>query len=175
MAEPVNTTEGTEAPGGPGLPQMDFATYPSQIFWLVVTFVALLIVLSRVAIPRIGGAIAARRGRIEGDLSTAEQLRKDAANSLKSFESARAAARAKALALAEENRKRVMGDIEGLRNAADAQSQKALEEADARIAAARQSAIGNVRSAAADAASDIVERLIGQRVTPADAAKAVEG
>lgn len=174
MAEPTATTEGTEAPGGPGLPQMNAATFPSQIFWLAVTFVFLLVVLSRVALPRIGGAIEARRSRIEGDLGTAEKLREEAAAALKAYEAALAEARGRALALADENRKRIGGEIEALKNAADAQSQTALAAAEVRIAASRQAAMAHVRGAAAEAASDIVERLIGERIPAGEAAKAVE-
>jgi F-type H+-transporting ATPase subunit b len=33
------------------MPQFDFSTFPSQIFWLVITFVALYFALGRTAIP----------------------------------------------------------------------------------------------------------------------------
>ena len=57
MAAP-ETTEGTGAPEGhAGLPQMDVGTFPSQIFWLVVTFGLLFLVLWRKTLPMIEGAI----------------------------------------------------------------------------------------------------------------------
>ena len=100
------TTEGTGAPEGhTGLPQMDVGTFPSQIFWLVVTFGLLFLVLSRKTLPMIEAIIGNRRIRIEGDLGTAEAFRKEAQNALAAYEAALAQARAKAHRLADENRK----------------------------------------------------------------------
>ena len=158
-----------------GLPQLDVETYPGQLFWLVITFGLLFILLSRVTLPRIAGSIAARKNRIEGDLGAAEQSKKDASNALADYEAALAQARNKALALADENRKRIVGEIEALKKEADAKAQEAMSKAEARIAAERTRAEGNIRSAAAEAAASIVERLLGVPVSSDEAIAAVDG
>jgi F-type H+-transporting ATPase subunit b len=175
MAEPRETTEETGAPGGHAgvLPQMKVDTFPGQIFWLVVTFGLLFLVLKRKTLPMIEGAIGQRRGRIEGDLGAAEKFRKDAQSALAAYEAALAQARARAHQLADENRKGVVGEIDRLRAAADAEAQKAFGAAETRIAAERGKALAGVRTAAAEAAAQIVERLIGVGVSTEDAAKAV--
>jgi F-type H+-transporting ATPase subunit b len=174
MAAPEGTIEGTVAPEGhAGLPQMSTGSYPSQIFWLVVTFGLLFLVLWRVTLPMIAGAIGARRNRIEGDLSTAESLRKDAAGALASYEAALAQARTRAHQLADENKKRVVAEIEQLKAEAEAEAQSLLGEAEKRIAAERGKSVAGVKAAAADAAADIVDRLIGAKVSAEDAAGAV--
>jgi F-type H+-transporting ATPase subunit b len=171
--------EGTVAPGGEahaaegGLPQMDFATYPSQLFWLVLTFGFLLVFLSKYALPRIGGAIQNRQSTIAGDLESADRLRKDAHEALKGYENALGSARGRAVALADESRKVISAEVEKLKHAAEADAQRTLTAAESRIAETRKAAAAHVRTAAADAASDIVERLIGERVSPADAARAI--
>ena len=48
MAAAETTSEGTEANGG-GFPPFKTETYPSQLFWLTVTFAFLFVVLWRVA------------------------------------------------------------------------------------------------------------------------------
>jgi F-type H+-transporting ATPase subunit b len=174
MATAEETTTGTQVPEGhAGLPQMDAETFPSQIFWLVVTFGLLFIVLSRNTLPMIAGAIGARRGQIEGDLGTAETRRKDAAGALQAYEAALASAKASAHQLADENKKRVVSEIDTMKNAADAESQAAMAAAEKRIAAQRTEAVAGVRTAAAAAAADIVERLIGTPVSADEAANAV--
>jgi F-type H+-transporting ATPase subunit b len=174
MAEPTATMTGTVAPEEhSGLPQMDFETFPSQIFWLAVTFGLLFVVLSRLTLPMIAGAIGERRSRIEGDLGTAESLRKDAATALSDYEAALAQARNRAHQLADENRKRIVAEIERLKAAADAEAQAAMAEAEKRIAAERAKAVTGVKAAAAEAAADIVQRLIGTTVSIEDAAAAV--
>src|SRR6185295_19147011 len=126
----------------------------------VITFGLLFILLSRVTLPRIAGSIAARKNRIDGDLGAAELSKKDASD---------------ALALADENRKRIVGEIEALKKEADAKAQEAMGKAEARIAAERTRAEGNIRSAAAEAAASIVERLLGVPVSSDEAIAAVDG
>ena len=173
------TIEGTEAAGHPaeegGLPQMNPEHFASQIFWLVITFGLLFVLLSKVTLPKIASGLTARKDRIDGDLSAAERSKKDASDALAAYEAALAQARGKALAMADENRKRIVGEIEGLKNAADAKAQEAMSKAEARIAAQRTSAEGNIRNAAAEAAASIVERLLGVGVSSDEAAAAVDG
>ena len=175
MAEPRETTEGTGAPGGQAgvLPQMKVDTFPGQIFWLVVTFGLLFLVLWRKTLPMIEGAIGQRRGRIEGDLGTAEIFRKEAEGALAAYETALAQARARAHQLADENRKITVAEIDRLKAAADAEAQNAFGIAEKRIAAERGKALTGVKAAAAEAAAAIVERLIGVPVSAEDASKAV--
>jgi F-type H+-transporting ATPase subunit b len=166
---------GEEHAAEAGLPQMNPEFFASQLFWLVLTFGFLLIVMSRVALPAIGGVIEGRRARIVGDLETADQARKDAAAALKAYETSLAGARTRALALADEGRKAVVSEVEKVKAATEASAQKTLADAEARIAQTRQAAAANVRNLASEAAADIVERLIGERVNPADASRAVGG
>jgi len=170
--------EGTLAPGEAhaegGLPQMNVDTFASQIFWLVVTFTFLLVVLSRILLPSIRGGLDRRKDQIDGDLGAAEELRRQASESLEQYETALAGARGRAIALANETRKTVMGEIESQKTEAEAKSQAVMAEAERRIDDARQEAAAHVRKMASQAAIDVVERLIGERVSDTDAEKAIE-
>ena len=45
------------------MPQLEqISTFPSQIFWLVVIFAVLLVVMLRVALPRVAGLLQERPG-----------------------------------------------------------------------------------------------------------------
>lgn len=162
-----------QAPHGGGFPPFDTTTFPSQLFWLAITFALLFVVLWRIAGPRIAGAIATRHGRIAGDLAEAEKHRKDAEAASAAYDAALAAARARAHALAEDNRKRIHGEIERAKAAAEAQAQAVTAEAEARIQATRQDALAQVAKTAQDAAIAIVAHLTGEAISPEDAAAAV--
>ena len=57
----------TEAEGGHGgFPPFDPSTFASQLVSLVIAFVALYLIVSRIALPRVGGVIDARQNAIEG-------------------------------------------------------------------------------------------------------------
>ena len=67
MAETSDKVEGAakiaEKGDSVGMPQLDFTTFPNQIFWLVVTLIVIYFILTRIALPRIGAVLAERRER----------------------------------------------------------------------------------------------------------------
>ena len=174
MAEPLQTS--TEAPKHEGgFPPFKTETFPSQIFWLVVTFAFLFVVLWRIAGPRINGVITVRRNTINGDIQAAQKARADAEAASAAYETALAGARKRANAMAEETRQGLNAEIAKAKADAEANAASAMAAADARIASTRETARGAVAKAAEEAAIAIVARLTGETVTEADAAKAVRG
>ena len=172
METPATTT-GTQVPANGGFPPFKTETFPSQIFWLTVTFAFLFLVMWRVAVPRIGGTLDGRKAAREGDLATAEKHRKDAESASAAYEQALAAARGRAHGMAEDNRKRLLAEVEKAKAEADAQAQSELAKAEERIASAREQSRAHVTNAARDAAVAIVSRLTGDSVSPADAEAAI--
>ena len=59
------------------MPQLEIATYPSQIFWLVVSFLILYLIMSRIIIPRISSVIKSRESEIKNNIHISEQMYKD--------------------------------------------------------------------------------------------------
>ncbi|HTW34465.1 MAG TPA: hypothetical protein VMD53_07600 [Rhizomicrobium sp.] len=156
-----------------GFPPFDVTTFPNQFLWLTITFAFLFVILWRVAGPRIGGAIAARKGQVESDLKQAESHRKDAEAAQVHYEQALSDARNRAHALAEENRKRIHGEIDAAKAKADADAQKTTADAEARILQTRDSALAQVARSAEEAAIAIVQHLTGETVAPEDARAAL--
>ncbi len=176
MTAPAATNAVTEqlAPNkGGGFPPFKVETYPSQVFWLAITFAFLFVVLWRVAGPRIQSVIGQRRERIQGDLAGAEQRRKEAEAASNAYQTALARARTRAQGVADDNRKRVSAEVEQAKAQSDAEAQKATGAAEACIAEARAQAKGHVAKAAQDASIEIVARLTGETVSPEEAAAAV--
>jgi len=173
MAVAETTTTGTVAPSEGGFPPFKSETFPAQLFWLTVTFAFLFIVLWRVSAPRISGVLAERKGRIAGDIGSAEQHKKDAESALASYNNALAVARDSARTVGEENRKRIAAEAEKAKAVADAQAREAASTAENRIATVRAEARGRISKAAEEVAIDIVSRLTGESVTSAEAAAAV--
>ena len=155
------------------MPQLDISTWPPQLFWLAVTFFALYYVISRVVIPRTGGVIALRKSTIDGDLAGAQRLKLETENAIRSYEAALADAKAKAHAIATENRNFLNAEIEGERAKLDAALGAKIATAEKKVAAARDKALQDVSAMAADIAGDIVQQLTGAKVTKAAAAAAV--
>ena len=58
-----------------GMPQLDFSTFPNQIFWLVVFCVVLFAIVKIFIIPRMEDIFANRRKIIDGNIAKAEEIR----------------------------------------------------------------------------------------------------
>ena len=137
-----------------GMPQLDFATYPNQIFWLVVALIAIYLILSRVALPRIGGILADRQGAITNDIAAAEDLKQKAA-----YGKALTDARSEASRIVAEARDEIQKDLDVAIAKADAEIAAKSAESARRIDEIRASAAANVTEVARDTAAAIVAAL----------------
>jgi F-type H+-transporting ATPase subunit b len=170
MTEPAAHTEVPSEGHKAGFPPFQRETFASQLVWLVITFVLLYALVAKFALPRVGGIFAARRERAESDMARARGLREEADAALAAYEKALADAHSRGQAIASETHTKLTAEGEARRKSLEAELNAKLAEAEKAIAATKQSAMANVRSIAADAATAIVERLIG--TAPAERAVA---
>jgi F-type H+-transporting ATPase subunit b len=171
MAEP---NAHTEAPAGHGVfPPFQREHFPSQVVWLVLTFILLYVLMSRIALPRIGAIVAERGRRIADDLKAAQGFKEQSEAANAAYEKALADARARAQSIANATRDRHAAEAQESQKSLEAQLHEKLAAAERSIAATRTAAMGNVRTIAADTASAIVERLIGKAPAEQEVAAAV--
>src|SRR3984957_20328423 len=161
--KPVAERAHTEAEGGHKAPFPPFQkdTFASQLVSLLIAFVALYLIVSRIALPRVGSVIHERQNKIEGDLADAQKLKDQSDSALKAYESELAAARSRAQAIGAETREKLNAASEAERKTLEGQLSVKLAEAEKTIASTRETAMGNVRGIAADAAAAIVQQLTG--------------
>jgi F-type H+-transporting ATPase subunit b len=153
----------TGHPGGKKeFPPFQQDTFASQLLWLALIFGLLYLLMAKVALPRVGAIMEARRERIEGDLAEARRLKEEADVAIAAHEKALADARARAQTLASETRASFAADAEAARKALDATLNARVADAEQAIAATRTAAMANVQDIAVTTAAAIVERLIGQ-------------
>ncbi|GHG85921.1 F0F1 ATP synthase subunit B' [Pseudodonghicola xiamenensis] len=147
------------ASGGTGMPQLDFTSFPNQIFWLAVTLVVIYLVLSRVALPRIGGILAERTGTITNDLAAAEDLKAKAVEAEEAYNKALNEARAEAQRIAAEARAEIQADLDDAIAKADAGIAEKVAESEKAIAEIRAGAIESIQAVAKDTTAEIVTAL----------------
>jgi F-type H+-transporting ATPase subunit b len=171
MAE---TTAHTEAHSEKhAFPPFEAQHFPSQLFWLALTFVLLYVLMARVALPRIGGILAARSKHIADDLSAAQRFKEQSEAANAAYLKSLADARARAQAMANDTREQQAAQAEAANKKLEAQLHDKLATAEQSIAATRGAAMSNVAGIAADTAAAIVERLIGAAPAQSDVAAAV--
>lgn len=145
-----------------GMPQLDVTTFANQIFWLVVAIVIIYLILSRVALPRIGAVLAERRGTITNDIARAEELKLKAEEADAAFKVALAEARAEANRIVEKARAEMQAELDVALQKADAEIAARSAESEARIAEIQASAAEAVETVAKDTVKEVLAAL-GQK------------
>ena len=162
-SEAKGATAHTTAEGGQKAPFPPFekSTFASQLVSLLIAFVALYLIVSRIALPRVGKTIDDRQNAIDGDLAEAQKLKDASDSALKAYETELAAARSRAQAIGAETREKLNAQSEAERKALEDKLSVKLTEAEKTIASTRTTAMSNVRGIAVDAAAAIVAQLTG--------------
>jgi F-type H+-transporting ATPase subunit b len=156
------------------MPQLDVATYATQIFWLVVAFSVLFYLLRKKALPRVAEILEARQDRMAADLDRAQALRAEAEQTLATYEKLLAEAQEKARAGFAETQARLSEEEASRHAEAERDIHARIAEAEARIDAAKNAALAEIREVAIEVSRAAVTRLIGVEVNRADAEQAVE-
>jgi F-type H+-transporting ATPase subunit b len=156
-------------------PPFDSTFFASQLLWLVISFVVLYLLMSRLVLPRIGGILEDRRDRIARDLDQAERLKQQADDAIASYERALAEARAGAFTIAAEAREAAKQEAGERQAKVEAELDGKLADAEKRIAEVKAKALGDVSDIAGEAAEAVVQRLLGKKPTAGEIKDALKG
>lgn len=159
---PEAATEVAHEAAAAGMPQLDPSHFSNQIFWLVVTLLVVFFVLKLVALPRIGGTLANRRGTIIGDLAAAEELKQKALSAEKAYNDALANARVEAGKIVADAKAEIQGDLNKAIAKADTQIAAKSAESAKRIDEIRAGAQDAINEVAKDTAKELVAALGGK-------------
>jgi len=155
------------------MPQLNFGDFAPQLVWLALTFIAMYLLMARVALPRIATVLEERRDRIANDLAQADQLRRETDQAIAAYEKALADAKARANAIAQETRDKLNDELERERKQLEQQIAEKVEQAEAEIARTKAEALSHVEEIARDTTATLVEQLLGEQVKTDRLEKAV--
>jgi F-type H+-transporting ATPase subunit b len=174
MAEPAVAAA---AAGGSasGLPQFDPAQWPGQMVWVLVIFAVLYVLFARGFVPRIGGTIGKREDKIAADIANARRLKEEAEAQARAAAAEMHEARERAQKLAADAKAEAKSATAKRRAEEAGRLAKGFADAEAQIAAARDEAMGHVRSIAAETAEAMIERLTGVSASPGEIDSALLG
>ena len=173
------TNATTEAHGGAHgakapFPPFNSETFASQMLWFAIAFVLLYLLMSRVALPRVGSIVEGRANKIADDLAGAQKLKDETDAALAHYEQTLTDARNNAQTIAGQTRDKLAAEAEARRKMLEGKLNERLQDAEKTIAQTKTAAMSNVRDIAADTASAIVERLIGNKPDQAQVTDAVD-
>lgn len=158
--ETIIDADGVIGPdAAPGMPQLDFTTFPNQIFWLIITLGAIYLILTKVALPRIESVLADRQSAITNDIAMAEELKLKAAEAEAAYEKALADARAESATIVAKARAEIQSELDAALADADAKIADRAKQSEATIAEIEAGAIQSVEEVAKTTAAEIVSAM----------------
>lgn len=174
-AKTASAYESAEAHGDGGLPQLEMQHWAGQVAWLLIIFVVLYVLLSRVFLPKLRAVQDERADTIAEAVQTARTVQDEARRQAEAAQAEVVKARADARSTAVAAKARVNEEANARQAAEEAVVNARIAEAEASIAQTRDTAMSNVASIASDATSAIVERLTGKPATQAEVSSTLKG
>lgn len=156
-----------------GFPQLNYATFPGQIFWILLSLALMYVLMKGAALPGVDSVIAARKDKVDGALSSASSMQEESAKVTSAYEeeiakaqdSAKATLKTAQAAIAEKHAQKTAAFVEHAQKRTDAAMQS--------IARAQEEAASWLVDVSAELATDISAHLAGVQTGKAEAKKAV--
>lgn len=156
------------------MPQLDFSVFPSQAFWLTVCFFSMLLVMSKLIVPRIAEMINLRKEKIDDYLEKAAEIKAKAENALEKYQQALRDATNDA----NQSLQKTQQDLKNLieRKQIDLANELAAQiaEGEKKIQASKSKAMLQVQDIAGDLAVEVVKKLGLKEIKEAEIHKAVK-
>jgi len=158
------------------MPQLDQTwSYPSQIFWLIITFGLLYLLCWKILLPGIEKILNERQERVNADVRRAAELKEQAEKTLADYEVAVAKANAEAQAVIRQAATDISEDNAKAGQALADQLAKRADEATQRIEAAKADAMSNIWPTVSETAVAASGRLMGKTLSAKDVTSIVDG
>ena len=146
------------------MPQLDPEYYLSQVFWLAITFIFLLLFLWRVSLPRIKRVLEKRSDKINKDLEDAKNLQEKAENFQKKIDTDLNKAEIDTqnlIALSVNNFKKESAEkIDSIKSELEVK----IHDAELKIQQTKKSALKNIKKDVELLTSLVIEKLTSKRL-----------
>ncbi len=156
------------------MPQFDFTSFPSQIFWVLVTFALLYVIMSRMALPRVSEILEERQDRIDNDMDKAIELRAEAEKIMEQYNIALAEARTKSRDLMESAHAEMQHTAMEKHTELSAKLATDTAKAEQKIETAKAKAMENVKGVAMEISQQVYEKLTGVKASSKQATTAID-
>jgi len=173
-AMPAIAAETAGEKANAGLPQFDISTFPSQLFWLAITFIVLYLFFSKKALPEISSTIDNRKTQIESDLTTAEKVKAEAMVAQEEFENGLIEAREHAARFVQETQASISKSLETETDKFRSKMESEIKALETRLETSKNQAMDEMNTIAADVASSAAQKIVGISTNINDAKAVVE-
>ena len=158
-----------------GMPQLNPEFWISQIVWLVITFGALYVILSKVILPKISNNLESRRSQILENIEIAEKQREESEEKLKEFDKIILNSKLEAKNLFNEARQKVLNQIDKKRSEMEKNLEEEISSAEKEIQSLNNNSTENIKKIATETSLSLIQQLIGEEMNRESISSVVNG
>ncbi len=155
-AETAETVDHGEDPFSPVEPVW------SEMLWAAIFFIVLLIIISKVALPKLKATLAARDAELVGKLQSAENTRTEADAVLAEYRAKLAGAQGESAQIVEDARRAAEAIIAEAKTRAETEAAAITARAQAEVASERDRAMESLRATLADVSIQVASKVVGR-------------
>ena len=156
------------------MPQLDFSVFPSQFFWLSISFFAMLFIMSKIIIPKIAEMINLRQEKIDDYLEKAADIKGKAEQAIDKYQEALRSATEEANQSLLKTQQELKGMIERRQADLAEELKRQISDGERKIQASKEKVMKQVQEMAGDLALDVVKKLGFTNIKPEDLLNAVK-
>ena len=145
-----------------GMPQLDPEYWPSQVFWLIIIFLTIYILISKIFIPKIKGSIDMREDKIRKDLEEAKTFREQAELKLKEYNSLMETAKIDVKKIISKSRQKLNEDMRIKREDAQKKIDAEILNAETEIKKFKMDSLNKVNLISQDIVSNLIKDIFGE-------------
>ena len=147
-----------------GLPQLDFSTYPSLIFWSLISLVFMYLIMSFVITPRISSILNNREQHIQNDLIKAKSLKTESDQILEELNKQLEKTKIESRSLIEKSIHESQKNLEKLKSDTTNNINKNLEQSLSKIDNAKTEVTENIKKNILELSELVITKTLGLKL-----------
>ena len=151
-----------------GMPQFNAKSFPSQLFWLVITFSALYIVVTWVLLPRIRENIRLRKNKVSNNLERSEAIKNDIEKMIKEYDLKINEAKENVSSMIKKSVLKSADEFNNQVNIVKKQIEIKQKEAESNLSKYKNKIEENTIDASASVAVQLINKIISKKITTED-------
>ena len=157
-----------------GMPQLDPKYWASQAFWLISIFIILYLSISKIFLPKIKDNLNNRDNKIKEDLDNANKFKDQSEAKLKEYEAILENAKKEVTKIYLESKNNLDKDIQLKKAAIEKEIENEISKAQKEIIDLKKSSVSSIHSISENIASNIIEKISGDRLNESSIKATVE-
>ena len=157
-----------------GMPQLNPEFWAAQVFWLILIFIVLYLIVSKVFLPKITYSVENRKSKVVNDLHEAQKLKEQAEKKLEEYNQIIDETKKEAKKIIAESNKSLESDIKNKKQKLDEQIDQEIKTVEKEIKDLKKTSIESISKIASEISGEMIKLIIDSEVNKSSVSAIVD-